>query len=93
MLATYSVRRFWKVFRPPLELCRYTTIKHVADSSNPKNNKRFVISAVCILGIVLQISEYKSCQFHCLSCNRVWFVDQCCFDPSDQSQTWPQQGN
>jgi len=52
-----SVRRFWRVFRPPIELCRYTTIKHEADGSNPLNAKRFVLLLyvhaylLCILSV------------------------------------------
>jgi len=34
------VRHYWPVTRPPMEVCRYSTIKHDADGSNPRNEKR-----------------------------------------------------
>ena len=37
----YRVRRFYEPFRPPTELCRYTTLRHKRDGSNPANRLRF----------------------------------------------------
>ena len=52
----FSVRRFWKVFRPPHEICRYTTIKHRADVSNPKNNQRSVCKVLSLPSLSLSLS-------------------------------------
>jgi len=59
----FSVRRFWKVFRPPHEICRYTTIKHRADVSNPKNNQRSVCKVLSLPSLSLSLS-LSACFFH-----------------------------
>lgn len=34
------VRRVFRTFRPPKQLCRYTTLAHERDGSNPRNHQR-----------------------------------------------------